>query len=730
MVATLLPLFSLLFSVFILMLGNGLTGILLPVRMGMDATDTSTIGLVMSMYAVGMLLGGLYSRQLVKRAGHSRVFAASAAGAAISILASGLHANEWLMGAMRILTGFGIAAATTTIDSWLSEIASEKTRGRILATNQVVIMGGFITSQFMINLADPASTSLFMVAGILFAAAVIPIALSRQKGPLVEEATYLPFMDLLRASPLGLVTCFFCGVLYTGLLNMLPIYAAEYDISGFRLSLFMGSAMLGAFLLQIPVGALSDRYDRRTVLLFLLVISIAATAMVPTVTHMDIFGMMLLGVALMTGVFGCLYPISVSQTLDRVRQSDIVAALSGLMAAYAVGSIAGPVLASFSMEMLGVDALFYFLLVLQGLLILFVLHRMRVSVALPTEAQEHYVMQAAGISSAPELDPRTEYIEPEMPLSAEAEVAVAVAESNPAAAVKMAKALAANAPEQAAQLTAALAQVEDIEVSRLYAAIIDAAPEMSEYIAEALAAATPEDAEELVQWLVDEKHDRLVEITVAMAKAVPEQGGALIESAAESVAEDSPEMLVELTAGYASDRQEELDGMRPVDREADSTEQEMADLVSNLSDIAPDQASELALTMVEAVPDAATEVTEAYVCSVTGGEDDESGESHVDEAETEAAKAEEVEESLTEYMTQVVEKVPEQAVDVAVVVVEAVPEMASGVVDMLNEADAVEPLMQDIDDRPEESALQSQAEEEVAVAVADKEGENNQLSRS
>jgi len=729
MVATLLPLFSLLFSVFILMLGNGLTGILLPVRMGMDAIDTSTIGLVMSMYAVGMLLGGLYSRQLVKRAGHSRVFAASAAGAAISILASGLYVNEWLLGAMRILTGFGIAAATTTIDSWLSECASEKTRGRILATNQVVIMGGFIASQFMINLADPAGMRLFVVAGILFAAAVIPIALSRQKGPVVEEATYLPFMDLLRASPLGLVTCFFCGILYTGLLNLLPIFAAEYDISGFRLSLFMGAAMLGSFLLQIPVGALSDRFDRRTVLLFLLVMSIAATAMVPTVTHMNAFSLMLLGVALMTGVFGCLYPISVSQTLDRVRQSDIVAALSGLMAAYAVGSIAGPVLASFSMQMMGVDALFYLLLILQGALILFVLHRMRVSEALPSEDQENYVMQAAGVGSAPELDPRTEYVEPEMPLSAEAEVAVAVAESNPAAAVKMAKALAANAPEQAAQLTAALAQVEDIEVSRLYAAIIDAAPEMDQFIAEALAASTPDDAEELVQWLVEEKHDRLVEITLAMASALPDNGGALIESVAESVAEESPEVVLELTTGYASGRQEELENMRPIDREEDHTEQDMADLVSNLTEVVPDQASELALGVLEALPDAATEVTEAYVSSVTCSEteDGEAGEvadsgrdMTAAEVAAEEEAAQELSDSLTDYVAQVAEILPEQAVDVAVVVVEAAPEVASEVVDILNESDSIEPLMDNIEDRPEDFESETTMEEDAVEPQSDK----------
>ena len=74
-----------------MMMGNGLINVLVPVRMDMDGLTTSTIGMVLSLYFVGMLIGGRYSIFFIKRAGHIRVFAGSLAMAAISILICRLH---------------------------------------------------------------------------------------------------------------------------------------------------------------------------------------------------------------------------------------------------------------------------------------------------------------------------------------------------------------------------------------------------------------------------------------------------------------------------------------------------------------------------------------------------------------------------------------------------------------------------------------------------------------
>jgi len=714
MIVTLLPLLSLLLSCFIMMMGFGLTGLLMPVRMGLEAMSTDTIGMVLSMYAVGMLFGGLYARVLILRAGHIRLFAAVAALAATSVLACALNTHPLLWGLMRCLMGFCIACALAAIDSWLSETATQETRGRILAANQIVIMGAYVVGQFLLNLSSPSTATLFIVAAMLLSLALIPMVMSRKSGPSVAEIRPMSMAAIFRLSPLGVVSCFFCGILYSGMLNMLPLFAGSYGIEGFELSLFMGAALFGALILQFPVGYLSDHFDRRTVLFGLLIVTIAASVSSPLLIGLDYRVPIMISVGVITGIFACLYPISISETFDKVLQSDMVAAMGGLIATYALGSIIGPYAASLAMRAFGNDALFSFLAVLETLLLVFVIYRMRVRNALPVEAQEKYVLHGVGGASSLEIDPRFQYQEPEQPLSAEAETVVKVARNNPGAAVTMAIALAENSPAQAAQLAAALTRVEQVDIAKLYAAITEAAPELNRYIAEALASASPEKSNELVAWLARERPEQLTEIVVAIAEAVPEHSMEILGSAAETVAEDAPERLFDMAETYASHLHDHLDEMRPVDRAATHPEHLAAELYARLAEIIPERAADLAYKVAEAMPEAATEVAEAYVHSLIEEPQEEDLASDMNsemltsrregtakplaptpEDESRIAGA------LTEFINHVTEAMPDQAVKIAAVLVESRPDLASDLIERLQAVEQLDKtLVSDIEERP------------------------------
>ena len=715
MILTLLPLFSLLFSCFIMMMGFGLIGLLLPVRMGLESMNTDTIGLVLSMYAVGMLLGGLYARVLIIRAGHIRLFAAVAALASISILVCSLYTNPWLWGAMRILMGFCLACALAAIDSWLSETATQQTRGRILAANQIVIMGAIFIGQFLINLSSPSDETLFIIAGMLLSLALIPIVMSRKVGPSVEEVRPMSIHSMLRLSPLGVITCFFCGILFSGLINMLPLFAGAKGIEGVQLSLFMGAAVFGGFLLQFPVGYLSDTYDRRSVLFFLLLITVIASLLTPLFVDPGSLWPSMILIAVVNGVFACLYPISISETFDKVLQSDMVAAMGGLIAVYAAGSIIGPYSASLFMQFFGNNALFFFLVALEILLLLFVLYRMRVREALPIEDQEKFVIHGAVGASSLEVDPRFEHEEPVEELGAEAELVVAVAQENPATAIRMAISMAKNSPEQAGPLAAALTQVEEVDIARLFAAISKAAPEMSVHIAEALATASPDQAEALVEWLSSEQPDELSEIVVAIASAVPEQSMNVIGTAAEALVDEEPEVLLDIANSYATSLHENYEGMRPVDRAAVMAESPAVELYTRLAEVSPDQVADIATMLTDAMPEAATEVTEAYVNTLVDEHaalDEEFPSTVVDgemtgtesvseEPETDAEDAERITSALSDFINHITETTPDQAVAVATVLVESFPDQASDLIERLQSVKSLRgALAVDIDEKP------------------------------
>lgn len=593
MVVTLIPLISLFVSCFITMMGFGLIGLVLPVRMGWAGLDTSTIGLVLAMYAVGMLIGGIYSRKLIARVGHIRMFAACASLGAISVLAFSLTDNTWMWALFRTIIGFCSACTFAAIDGWLSDEASDTNRGKILAMSQITVMSAMFVSQFMINLAPIDQPTLFVISGILFCSGLIPLVMSRRKGPEVHETTSMSLLTLFNKSPLGVISCFSSGLLYGALMNMLPLFAAHQEITGFMLSLFMAAAVMGSFVLQFPIGILSDRFDRRTVIFFLIILNMVATAFIPLAAKYQLETFMMVTTGIANGIFTCLYPLSISETFDRIQKSDMAAAMGGLLIVYALGNIVGPLGASYVMQHFGDIALFGFLIFTQLALLGFVVYRMRAREALPIDVQESFVMHTEAGSALYDLDPRIPQDDAQTPDNLETQVAATIAEQSPAAAVRMAIEIAQTAPEKAAELCTRLAQTDDIEVGRLYSAIVHAAPELSQDIADALASNAPEQTAELVAWLSDHRPEKLQDIVMAIANQYPQEEDETIDDEL-----DIPDQDEEL----------EEEPMRPADLEA--YQESAAELVAHYVENHPQDAVKIAAAVVENVPEAASDIVE------------------------------------------------------------------------------------------------------------------------
>ena len=361
MVTTLKPFILLLISGFLLMLGYGLSNILLPVRMQNDGISVDNIGIILSMLSVGFLLGAIYSRTLLQRVGHIRIFAMCGSLTSVAILLSGLYPEPLMLAAMRMLTGFCMACANATLDSWLSHSATEESRGRILSINQMVIMSALFSGQFLLNVAPVTDVTLFVISGILFSLSITPMVISKHQGPQIEDSQSMSLMTIIKLSPLGVICCFYGGFLYAGLVNMLPIFASDNGIQGFNLSVFMGASIFGAIIFQYPIAYLSDRFDRRKTMIGMVLTIAALSLFVPQLISSSQFNLTLLTIAVVMGLTACLYPMSMSETFDKVLKEQILAAMGSLLLIYALGSILGPNLASIAMNMFGSAALFSFI---------------------------------------------------------------------------------------------------------------------------------------------------------------------------------------------------------------------------------------------------------------------------------------------------------------------------------------------------------------------------------
>lgn len=709
MVTTIKPFIMLLISCFLLMAGYGLSNILLPVRMQSDGVSLDNIGLVLSMLSVGFLAGAIYSRKLLQRVGHIRIFAMCGSLTAVAILVSGLYPEPLVLGAMRIITGFCIASANATLDSWLNYSATEKNRARILSINQMVLMLALFSGQFLLSVAPVNDMTLFVISGILFSLSITPIVVSKQKGPQIEDSQAMSLITIIKLSPLGVVSCFYCGLIYTGLLNLLPIYANANGIEDLNLSIFMGAAIFGAIILQYPIAYLSDHFDRRKIMLAMVLSIILISLLIPILINSGMFNITLVALAVLTGMAACLYPMSMSETFDKVVKEQILAAMSSLLMIYALGSIIGPYGASVAMNLFGSDALFTLMAIIAGTLLTFIIIRMQQRSALPHDEQENFYMQTPS-GAVSELDPRTDYAESTTELSPEIEVAVSFAAKYPAAAVNMAKALVLRDPNNASNLASALSTIEEIHIGKLYASITAAAPEMAIHIAEALTNTSPEQAEELVDWITTKYPDQYTKIIVAIANSMPDNGVRVLELAAENMSADDSEGLLEMTEQYMTEFSDSLNEMRPVDRSAAESEKTASELYNRLSEVSPEHSAEIALTVSEALPESSNVIAEAYINDLI-----ESENKHLDANDA----VENIEGAVSNYLSQVVENIPEYAVDIASTIIDSVPDVASEMVELLQDSNSVEncELRNSIDDKPEINDVEEQLLEAVKTQM-------------
>jgi MFS family permease len=530
--------------------------------MQVNGLQTDTIGLIISIYFVGMLLGAMYSKNLIKKVGHIRMFSGSVAAVAVSVLICGLNNDIVVWSSARLIAGFCTACTYAAMESWLSESATKETRGRVLAIYNATVIAGLFSGQLFIGFFDLVSNDLFIIAGIIFAIALIPIALSKISAPEIIDVPSMSLFKLYKLSPLGVVTCLTAGVTYVAIMNLLPVVGQHYGFESFTISLYIGIAILGGFLLQFPIGYLSDRYDRRTILFYLLIISATADIIASLLNPANGLWPIFLATTITSGIISCLYPISISQTFDQLKQGEMVAAMGSMIMAFAIGGVIGPFAVSLLMNTFGNGTLFYCLAAVQLLLAVFVMYRMKVSEALPIEDQESFVMQTAAMAAPADLDPRTEYVDYSAP-SIEAETVSNFAETNPRDAISLVRAIAIANPQLAEEVVAAVVSVEGIDVLRLYQVMSEAVPNKVLDVTRAIVIEKPELAEVLIKKLTAWYPEQVVPVAIEIGRVLPE----LRLEMARIAVENAPESATQIREYYMQLLNEEQQALRPADRE-------------------------------------------------------------------------------------------------------------------------------------------------------------------
>jgi MFS family permease len=409
MFASYRPILSLLRGTAFLLAASGLHGLLLPLRGQEEGFSTSSLGLMGSAWAAGFVAGCYFAPRLVRRAGHVRAFGTFAASAAIIALLTGLWINEFIWIVLRAFTGFAMAGCFMIIESWLNEKATNENRGTVFGLYMMVTYASIMAGQMMVAASDVGTSSLFMVAGILFCLSLIPTAVSSAAQPQPLQDVSLDLKGLYATSPVSFVGCILIGVANGAWGTLGAVYGARIGITTPEIALMMSIVVVAGAAMQMPIGRASDKMDRRYVL--------AAAGLGSALFAVAIFfAVPRSGVAViaMTACYGALaytlYSLAVAHANDHARPEEFVKVSGGLLLLYGFGTMIGPVIGAALMSGMRPESLFLSTALAHFALAAYTMLRITRRAPIPVEDREAFKTLPAERSLTPQaglLDPRT-----------------------------------------------------------------------------------------------------------------------------------------------------------------------------------------------------------------------------------------------------------------------------------------------------------------------------------
>ena len=330
-------------------LGNGLQGTLSSWRADYEGFSVITTGLVMSGYFIGAFVSSLLSPNQIKRTGQIRTYAAYASIASTAILIQLLFIEPPVWFVSRFLSGFCVAGIMIIVEGWLNSISSNDNRGQLFSIHMMVVWAGLAMGQGLFVVDSPAGVNLFLLASILLSISLIPILLTEIKAPEEELQESLGFKALWKASPSGVATIGISGLASAGFFGVGTIYAIKSGLSISETALFMTLFIGFGALSQWPLGWLSDRIDRRKVIL------LCCSIVVGICVLLALFDFSKAIFLTLNGLIGAstlpLYSLGVAQTNDRLKPSQMVSASGTIVFVFSVFAALGPFTMSYFLKL-------------------------------------------------------------------------------------------------------------------------------------------------------------------------------------------------------------------------------------------------------------------------------------------------------------------------------------------------------------------------------------------
>ncbi len=376
---------SVVLSMALVAVGNGLMFAYIPVRLGAEGFSPTWSGLIVTGLSAGGLAGCILTGPLVRRVGHARAFMVLSALIALSNAAVGAGTYPLLWIAARTLYGLAICGIFVVAQSWLNDVIGNGIRGRVMAIFYVAYVAGLGIGYYTLAFVDIASTQASLIGIAFTALSILPVGMTRLRQPPPPQAASVAIRRAWRISPVGVAGMLAVGGLSMSISGFAPIHATAKGYSQQDVALLLSAMPLGTLLLQIPFGWISDRTDRRYVLIAASVLVVAAGLLAIGFDGRALAILVVIYV-FWDGASESIYSLASAHASDRAGKGDLVALSSSLLFAWSFSGFVVPGIVTALTAVYGTQSFMYVAIVIAATYAGFV--GWRVARAKPVPAEE------------------------------------------------------------------------------------------------------------------------------------------------------------------------------------------------------------------------------------------------------------------------------------------------------------------------------------------------------
>lgn len=382
--------------------GNGLMFGYIPISLGAAGYAPTWAGTILTGLSAGGLAGCLLTGALVRRVGHARAYMVFSALVVLSNVAIGAGTFPVVWIAARVLYGFAICGLFIVAQSWLNDAVGNEIRGRVMAIFYVSYVVGLGVGSFLLGFVDIATAQAPLIGIAFNAVSILPVGLTRLRQPPPPKAASVALARAWRISPVGVA-----GMLAVGGVSMLvtgfaPIHATASGFSQQEVATLLFAMPLGTLLFQIPFGWISDRTDRRYVLvaagLLVVIAGLAASRF-----DGSALPIMVAIYVVWSGASESIYSLSSAHASDRASKDDLVALSSSMLFAWSLSGFIVPGLGTVLTAFYGTYAFMYVAIAIGAICTAFVLWRLRMTSAVPARESGSFSPMSAQLP--PPVDP-------------------------------------------------------------------------------------------------------------------------------------------------------------------------------------------------------------------------------------------------------------------------------------------------------------------------------------